>query len=298
MNELIRGSLSEVGVVIRSCGERTEKICIDIMASQVGIDSVRIVRNVNPFYNALIESYKQAIVLGKKYTIVIDADVIPRHNAVSLFLSQFLSTDNQGVFCVMPLMLDHYFVSERVGGLHFYITACIEEILQVANVDELAKQKRPETYLKNHMTSMGYKILYVNKILGLHEFFCTKYELINKNTLKVIKFRSVLYRNLYKRKVFALISANQRFVNRIYLLKVAENRICDDKKEEVIHMAHQLGVIEQELYKCANVHTLSLLRYRPIYFIYMLFFIVLYKLINKIIPVRTLFPTSVVAKKQ
>jgi hypothetical protein len=71
--------------IIRSLGERTEELAINLLEKQV--DSVFLVKDVKPFYKTVIKCIDIAIEQDADYMITNDADVFIKENAVDILLN-------------------------------------------------------------------------------------------------------------------------------------------------------------------------------------------------------------------
>lgn len=272
--------MKNVGVIIRSTGEPTEGLCFSILSKQVEREKICVIKGVTPFYNALINSYRQAVKIGQEYTAIVDADIIPSPDAIYRVEQYCEKLCDSKVLCITVRILDHFFVTERSGGIHFYKTSLLNEILQCCDVGELKKVLRPEAFLKQKMLDRGYKILTLNNVLGMHEFLCSKYDIINKNIFKARKFKDKVESSYARRRMMAIFSPSQRIVNQVYLCYSNTEIICDKNDEIVTNVARQLGIDAEKIYTC-NRFLIMLLRVGAFQRIYLMYFRVLYKMINR-----------------
>lgn len=159
--------ISNVGVVIRSVGERTEELCIKLISKEVPIKNIVVVKNITPFSEALKESYRKGIELGLDWTICIDADVLPRSNMVSV-LSEAIAKQDSNIFELQGRILDKFFGGARGGGGHIYRTSLLPDALEVVPTAEVSL--RPETYTFKEMTEKGHPYVQIDDILAIHDF--------------------------------------------------------------------------------------------------------------------------------
>jgi len=66
----------KLGAIIRSCGERTEKLCIASLKKQLYKGDIKVIRNVYPFREALKQCYIEAVKNSFDWYLCIDADMV------------------------------------------------------------------------------------------------------------------------------------------------------------------------------------------------------------------------------
>ena len=74
--------LDDIAVVVRASGERTTSICIQLLEKQVG-KIAGLVEGISPFNAASQKSVEMAVATGKKYTALVDADVLVSPNSLT-----------------------------------------------------------------------------------------------------------------------------------------------------------------------------------------------------------------------
>ena len=75
-------------VIIRKCGESTAETCKRLLCNQLSEKDRVIFCEDKPFYKTLIKSYEIAINLQFKWTLLIDADVLPSSIAIFELLKE------------------------------------------------------------------------------------------------------------------------------------------------------------------------------------------------------------------
>ena len=78
MNDFIRHNVT---VIIRSVGERTEKLCCELLKKQVPPENIFKVCEA-PFTEALKKTFTVAIEANRTWTFVVDADMLVRPGAL------------------------------------------------------------------------------------------------------------------------------------------------------------------------------------------------------------------------
>jgi len=168
--------LNDVAVVVRSSGERTSAFCIQLLEEQAGPIAGKI-EGVAPFNVASIKSAELAVATGKKYTALVDADVLISPGSLSK-LRNILESAGDDTFLVNTYTLDKFHLAGREGGIHFYRTHLLAKYLELAN--EWRNLPRPEAKFHHWMEENGYKIHYDSSITSIHEFFQWKKDVQQK----------------------------------------------------------------------------------------------------------------------
>ncbi len=151
-------------VIVRSIGERTDSACIKLLETEIGNDNVFVV-NENPFSVALRKSYEIGMREGRKWTAVIDADILLRSGALQELLTRAESFPGS-VFTIQSEMLDKFFGGTRVGGIKLYRTKLLPKAIRfIPDVNV-----RPETYVIRQMHAIGYYVDITDIVCGLHDF--------------------------------------------------------------------------------------------------------------------------------
>jgi len=162
-----KSDLTDVAVVVRASGERTTEACIQLLEEQAG-SLAGLVQNVSPFNLASIKSVEIAVATGKKYTALVDADVLISPGSLSK-LRAILENASPDTFLVNTYTLDKFHLAGREGGIHFYRTELLANYLNLAN--ELENIARPEAKFHHWMEENGFQIHYDTSITSIHEFF-------------------------------------------------------------------------------------------------------------------------------
>ena len=192
-------SISDVSVIIRSAGERTEKICYELIADQnVPVDSIFKIREV-PFSKALLKSFEIGKDQNKKWTFCVDADVLLRPGSIQEMI-RLADAQSQKVCQVQGYMLDKFFGGVRKGGVHVYRTSLLENVK--GKVPKEGVNIRPESFALKQMADEGYPTKVVPYIVGLHDFEQYNYDIYRKAFVQAEKhlFRSELLIKLWKEK--------------------------------------------------------------------------------------------------
>lgn len=159
-------NLPDVFVLIRTVGERTEKVCEKLIYQQgISEENLKTVHSV-PFSTSLLESYQAGIERGLKWTLCVDADVLLRQGSIAGAVALMEQQSSQ-VFELQGHVLDKFFGGPREAGFHLYRTSLLEKGVQLMpNGNHI----RPETETLNNMQNKGFPFVRAPLLLGVHDF--------------------------------------------------------------------------------------------------------------------------------
>lgn len=173
-----------VKVVVRSVGERTTDACIQSIVAQ-GFERNQItVVTAYPFSNALRVSLEAGLDAGKEWTLIVDADVLLRDDAVER-LFKYASRRPENICEIHGLVLDKFFNKFRLAGNHLYRTNKIEQVLKKISNDR--KITRPETHALNAMAQSGSPFEKIALVVGIHDFEQYRRDIFRKCFLQAHK---------------------------------------------------------------------------------------------------------------
>ena len=175
---------SDVTVVIRASGERTEELCKYIVEKQVPKDQVFLI-NEKPFWKAVQRTFEIGIEDGRKWTLAVDADVLLKEGAVSEMVEQ-ASLEGEGLYIYQGYVEDYVFGEPREGGPHLYSTAWLQSALGV--LESNGESLRPESDTYHVLSQRNGAIMKVDdRVFGFHDFFQYKFDLMRKAHIHAIK---------------------------------------------------------------------------------------------------------------
>lgn len=183
--------IDHVTVVIRTIGERTTEAAVQIAQNIFGQENVKVVKNVTPFSEAIRESYTIAINAGKKWTLILDADVLLNSDAITQYIADVdqYSSFHYRIFCFTCMLDDKFLMKKRLVGGHLYRTKYLKKASKFISSGE--NDLRPETYIKRKMNSIGYGTLYCNRSVGLHDYYQSYKDIFRKGILHSKKHKDV-----------------------------------------------------------------------------------------------------------
>lgn len=158
---------SELTVVIRAAGERTEPHCIDSFARQLPDRAQLIVLRESPFSAAVQHSLKIGVESARPWLIAVDADIMPLDDVV-VRIREICAKMDARAFVATPLFLCRAVGGLATRGLHCYRASLLPEALDI--LGSLPQDLRPESRIHDAMVARGYTRECYAKILGLHEY--------------------------------------------------------------------------------------------------------------------------------
>lgn len=157
-----------VTVIIRTVGERTTDLCYELIKKQIAEDNIHII-NETPFTEAMRKTFEVGLRENRKWTFVVDADVLIRPGVIEEIV-EYAETVDENVFEIEGKIIDKFLFSmnPREAGNHLYRTAFMKQALNY--IPDPYEAIRPETYVRNKMNDIGYAFIKTNILTGLHDF--------------------------------------------------------------------------------------------------------------------------------
>jgi hypothetical protein len=149
-------------IIVRCCGERTEKKAIELAARQGRVHIVK----TRPFGESIRQSYKLALTFDQKWIPMVDADVLLLENSLMKGL-KYLSTRNDGkIFCLDGKTKDKIMRCTRRAGVHIYRRSLIRQAIQYIDNNQL----KPESFVRRTMNKIGFKTVVGPVVFGYHDY--------------------------------------------------------------------------------------------------------------------------------
>jgi len=160
--------IDQVTIIIRSVGERTEKLCKKLILDQGVPEKNLFIIREKPFSRAMRVGYQKGIDNGLKWTYCIDADILLKKGAV-LEMFEIAEKQPEEVFTISGRMVDKFFNTARRVGNHLFRTSSLSSM--ISHIVPYEKEGiRPETDAKNKLIEKGGVEHKVKCIIGLHDF--------------------------------------------------------------------------------------------------------------------------------
>ncbi len=153
----------DLTIVIRGVGERTEAVCKKLLTEELSANNIHLIHEA-PFSTALKKSYEIGLNESRKWTMVIDADVLIRPGIVT-DLYHRVESSRSSIFVVQSEMLDKFFAGVRVGGIKVYRTKLLKRAIKL-----VADEVRPEATVIKNMHARGFYVHISDLVCGLHDF--------------------------------------------------------------------------------------------------------------------------------
>lgn len=174
-------------VIIRTSGERTFRLCRKLILEEgVPQDNLHIIC-AKPFVKTLKKSFYRALQTRRKWTLMIDADVLLRTGAIEDILYEAEKSTKE-TFEIQGLVFDKFFGGARAAGNHCYRTEYLEIALRKIS---FRNELRPEAALLKEMKKLGYPYKQIFSILGVHDYFQSFDDIFRKNFYQAKKNKEV-----------------------------------------------------------------------------------------------------------
>lgn len=164
MNPRHRASVEDVMCVVRSVGERTTDVCVEMLHQQLG--EAPTVVGIPVHRDMVRECFRLGRGSGKALLLTCDADALPYQGAVAELLRIHAEVPAD-YFLVVCEVDDHLFGGHRNGGLRLYR---VDHLGLAMEVLEHSDPARPESGLVRPMARRGHPSAYGQSVVGLHDF--------------------------------------------------------------------------------------------------------------------------------
>jgi hypothetical protein len=159
-------SASNLIVIIRTAGERTFRLCRELVGMQIRADAVEIV-NETPFEAALRRTYEIGLQRGAKWTMTLDADVLVREGAIADLVAKAERLPAHFVQ-IEGLVHDKLTGLFRKAGHRIYRTHLLAKALEALPAP--GSELRPEYATLQRMHEWGFPSREINLIIGIHDY--------------------------------------------------------------------------------------------------------------------------------
>ena len=235
--------------VIRTIGERTEDVCLELIGLQQKPNEKIIIVRESTHAKAIEKTFIASLNSMADWVIVVDADVLFQVDAVSRIRSK-LDSCADNVFVVHFAIFDKLYSMKRWAGVHVYRVTMLEELY-----DKFKKiRKKPNLKIEaatiKEVEKSNKQSLFIKDVVGIHDFEQNYKDIYRKAYLNTIRNPGNIKhaRKNWKRK-------SSDDADYLVMLKAvndarAENRklansVNDFSLAELTEIINNLGLIEK-----------------------------------------------------
>lgn len=177
--------VKDITVIVRSVGERTEEKCIERLKNFFRTDDIHVVKNVTPFTAAIRKCYEIGLSEGKKWCLIVDADVFFYDDKLRHFIENCnrIGDKVDRGFCFQAYLYDNFFEECRLAGVHLYKTKWLDCAFPFIDNNK----GRPESWVIRNMSWEGYPFYVIDTSIGIHDYFQAYKDIIAKGMLHAQK---------------------------------------------------------------------------------------------------------------
>lgn len=197
--------LENINFVVRSVGERTEKLCLHALKSQGVLDNDITLLKSMDFNKVQIKSCEVSIEANKTWSVFLDADIVLHPEALVAIERELKENASDRLFRFQPCTLDKFYGGKNPTGPHIYQSKYLEEaVKQVPKTGTL----RPESQMVSKITE--------------------KLDLINVMSSNACGFHSheQFYLDLYRTFYFRAQKLNSHYLS--FIKKLCWKNMVDD----------------------------------------------------------------------
>jgi hypothetical protein len=157
---------NDLSIVIRSVGERTTDASRALLEAACPGAPLTVI-NETPFSRAIRKGFETGIEMQRRWTLVMDADVLVRAAFIEEATAYMRELDD-GVFVLQGLVFDKIFNLLRPAGNHLYSTSLLKTALD--GIPEEGDSIRPESSTIDRMVELGHPFIQRDLFAGLHDY--------------------------------------------------------------------------------------------------------------------------------
>ena len=230
-------------IIVRCCGERTERRCIQLAEKQGTVYAVK----GSPFGETLRKSYKLAMKFNQKWVPMIDGDVLLFDDCLRKAIAE-LNALPESIFCLDGKTKDKIMIKKRRAGIHIYRTELLKLALPYINNNNI----KPETYVRKKMITKGYPTHQSKIVFGLHDYEQYYTDLWRKTVCQTQKLKSMIGNRPEKWKKLAKTDLDYYIIYyaHLYGRKLKPKIIVDSRVNySAKKMLEKLGINEKRGFK-------------------------------------------------
>lgn len=186
-----------IGVIIRTTGERTEKLCLEAVEEFINIQDVTILRNISPPHAVYLQQFELMASRKYDYVMCIDADIILCKHWYSDILYMIKKNETKTWFSIIPITYDALTSKFLYRGIHIYNTEfsrlsyffikCSEYLFNNKNTARHINANftsRIESNLHKYYRGLNIDMCSEKIIIGWHGFEQYNYEIFRQYAMR------------------------------------------------------------------------------------------------------------------
>jgi hypothetical protein len=172
--------------VIRTVGERTEKVCIELLNRQKSIDEQLHIVNQDSHAKAVDKTLRIGQASNAKWVVAIDADMLLIPGALAAVKAE-VSTCGEDTAIIHPAVVDKLYRMRR-WGLTLYRQSIIEELYDIFSEIRKKENLKIEGAAIKELTKKGNRgVVFSRNVAAIHDFYQYYGDLYRKAYLNTIR---------------------------------------------------------------------------------------------------------------
>lgn len=234
--------------VVRTIGERTEEVCVELVRRQKGENEKLSILTENTHVDAIDKTFMLGLRSDAEWLVAIDADMLLLPNGVSVMREEIKSCD-ANVFVAYPAVYDKLY-SMRRWGVTLYRTSMLEELYDVFKELKNKHHLKIEGGAIKEVAKREKEIFLSRKVVAIHDFYQYYRDLYRKVYLNTI--RNPGYNKSAKKKWAKAKKYDKDYLVMLQAMKDAQtesreltNSMYDFSSEELTERIESLGLKEK-----------------------------------------------------
>jgi len=184
---------SEITVIVRAVGERTEQKVIEYLKRDFGEKNVFVVKDVSPLIEATKKAYSIAMKRNAKWTLFVDADTFIKKENFDVFLKKAdeIIEQDEKAFVFQGYLFDKFPQVYRYAGIWLYRTDKLHLLSKY--YDFSSPKLKPDDCMVSSLIYDKVGTSYAIDIpIGIHDFFQTSESVLKKYLLRASRLAQKL----------------------------------------------------------------------------------------------------------
>lgn len=244
----VKLNMIKLEYVIRTIGERTEDVCIELVRRQKGENEKITIVNETTHVDAIEKTFMLGLQSDAEWLVAIDADMLLVPGGISAIRKEIKSYDAD-VFVSYPAIYDKLY-SMRRWGVTIYRVSMLEELYEAFKELKKNHHLKIEGGAVKAVAKGGKKIFQSRNVVALHDFYQYYKDLYRKVYLNTI--RNPGYNKKAKKKWAGISSRDADYRVMLQAMNDAQteareltNSVGDFTPEELFERIERLGLKEK-----------------------------------------------------